>query len=172
MELIVWGSGEDMEGDEGGEALVRRYCKKKKSISKLKPKRQCAAWVLLAQSALLYPDWSCWSWWSDILDVFFPDSAFRAENGGFPIGWLFLQEWSRDIMLMRKSVAMAFHTYFQCFVMELDKGLLWIFVALKFFHATEYGKYPQRSVSGIEYDGTGRTCLKIWKPRPFTFLNI
>jgi hypothetical protein len=29
MELIVWGSGEDMEGDEGGETLVRRYCMKK-----------------------------------------------------------------------------------------------------------------------------------------------
>lgn len=166
----MWGSGENMEGDEGGEALVRRYCMKK-SISNLKPKRSVVCSLSLACSKCpSLPRLELLILVVRHIRLVLSNSAFRAENGGFPIGWLFLQEWSGDHA--NEEISSNGISHIICFVMELDKGLLWIFVALKFFYATEYGKYPQRSVSGIEYDGTGRTCLKLWKPRPFTFLNI
>ena len=42
MKLIVWGSGEDMEGDEGGETIVRRYYMTKIHFQR-KTKKSCGA---------------------------------------------------------------------------------------------------------------------------------
>lgn len=95
-----WGGS----GRRWGRGNIEQKALHEKIHFQLKTKRAVGCSLILACSKFAcYTDLSCWSLWSDRLHISFPDSAFRAENGGFSTGWLFLQEWSGDIMLMRKS---------------------------------------------------------------------
>lgn len=87
MELIVWGSGEDMEGDEGGEALVRRYCMKKKKIHfQVKAKKTVCSLSLACSKCPSLPRLELLILVVRHIRLVLSNSAFRAENGGFPIG--------------------------------------------------------------------------------------